>query len=161
MSDGDVIAPLDLDVVMARITQLCPSFASVQEAITALVAAESGDFRSPGAFVLEPAESPLGSPNGSGGSLVQRVMVEIGILTGVTNMRDPTASASAPTMRKARGELRQAMLGWVPFADDQGRPLSTDFVLGASRPFGFRDSTYWFLDSFRCERLLSGRRAIG
>jgi hypothetical protein len=155
----DPLRPIDLDDVLARVTTQCPSFASVQEAVSALVAAESGDFRSPGAFVLEAAESPIGSPNGSGGSLVQPVMVEIGILTGVTNVRDPRAAANMPVMRKARGELRIAMLGWVPLADDQGRPQSTDLVLGSSRPFGFANATYWFLDSFRCMRLLSGRFA--
>jgi hypothetical protein len=144
---------IDPQTIVDKIRSECPAYADVLVALTSAQITDDGsgnaEFRSPAAFVLEPVESPYGSPDGAGGRLLQMSRLEIGVMTAVRADRDILGADAAAEMRAARAQLRVAMRGWL-LCGPQALPMQ----LGTSRPFGVHKATasLWFIDSFLLTR---------
>jgi hypothetical protein len=142
--------PLSADVIVDRVKSNCSAFNDVFRAATSVTVAKQAAFRSPAAFVLEPAYTPSGTPDATG-EMVQMITLEVGVLTGTRSLRDEFGGDNAAELEDARGQLWNALFGWTPEGIGT-MPLQ----IGVCRPFGFEDGVFWYLDSFQLTRRLRG-----
>lgn len=108
-----------------------------------LDAALGGVVAVPAAFVLPLADSA--SDLGMTGSTGQRVVQAFSVLLCVSNRRDAKGSAALTDLHALRMALREALVGWVPDADN-GEPVT--YTAGRLLKMD-GDGRLWWIDEFQ------------
>ena len=130
---------IDTSAWVNRIADLAPSLVDVGAAAD-LAAAQKGTVRTPSGWVLIGTERALENPYAN--AVDQEVIVEIGIVIAVRNVKSPSGAPGMDALREARGEIEQAVLGWQPDdANDMVEYLSGSLL-------GFDNMVLWWMDTY-------------
>lgn len=104
-------APFSMATVIARLREQVPTLQQV-EGIAAYSAVRSlGEFRPDSAHVLLVRERSNGEPPKAGR---QVAIATFGVVIAVRNYRDLTGSESIGDISPLLGEVRAALMGWIP-----------------------------------------------
>ncbi|GIX33423.1 MAG: hypothetical protein KatS3mg125_1379 [Lysobacterales bacterium] len=141
------LGPLALSPIIARIRQEVPLLRTVG-GVAEAAAAQRGSLQGlPAAFVMLEEESA--SPTfGSSGAHLQRVSVRFAVLLAARNARDALGQALAETAGELAGELRRALVGWMPST------ALTAIEFRQGRLLSFDDAVIWWQETYGCDYLL-------
>lgn len=148
------ISAFPLNTITDRLAATCignldSQYRSVERAANSQAALNEGQFAMPACFVLEPHYSREGEPNGSA-ELVQLTVVEIGVLTAISNYQGTAGNLQSEQAEAVRNTLYASLVGFRPESGGYG------IDLGSGGLFQIRDQVFYYLDTFRLYRRVRG-----
>jgi hypothetical protein len=129
---------LDVTTVQARLLEACPDLARRVEVGMDVEQAKKRAINAATALVMDLAEQ-ASEPATSTGLHLQRMRSRFGVLLALPDQRRLGAGGS---LRAVRGQVRAALLGWVPFEGAS----ETAFVSGQMSDA--QAGVVWWLDVF-------------
>jgi len=141
--------PFDTGLVMARLKDqaLCPDLREVGGAADYAAVKDLRSFATPSAFVIFAGE--MGGLNGPRGARVQPASVTFGVAMAVRNYRPEPGSQLGPELRRVIGQVRTALIGWLPAA-----PGATHVMWTGGELMDYDDSTALFVDAYQLNHVL-------
>ena len=141
--------PFDTGLVIARLSDkaLCPDLRLVGGAADYATVKDLRSFATPSAYVIFAGE--VGGQNGPRGASVQPASVTFGVAMAVRNYRPDPGSQLGPELRKVIGQVRSALIGWLP-------PTlgATHLMWTAGELMDYDDSTALFVDAYQLNHVL-------
>lgn len=108
-------APFNPSLVVDRLRGSLPSTFTLGTAVELAAIKSLLDFRPPQVFVVLAQETGAPRATGAPGAAArQLVTVHFGVTLAVRNYRDNRGSAATEDLTAMLGQIREALIGWVP-----------------------------------------------
>ncbi|WP_223723804.1 hypothetical protein [Pseudomonas aeruginosa] len=108
-------APFDHNLIIERLKDQVAVLESVGGAADFAAIKAVRDFRTPTAYVILAEETPMPRSSGAPGAATrQMVQVRFGVVVATRNYRDNKGKNAMDDLRPVLGQVRDALIGWVP-----------------------------------------------
>lgn len=135
---------MDLSPVITRLRDQCATTFRQYGGAAELDAAIASAPVTPSVWVM-PLADRADEPH-LAASTVQTVQRHFSVVLCLSNRADVTGSAAAVDLKTLRMAARYALLGWVPYPDDD---IADGLVYTGGRLLHFKDSRLWWADEYR------------
>lgn len=139
--------PFDTDLVIARVKAIATDFRLVGGAADYASVKSLREFVLPSAYVLFAAEA--GGNGGPTGAKAQAASADFGVAVVVRNFRDQRGGQLNAELRKLIGQVRSALIGWMPPA-----PGAAACQWRGGAVMDYDDAALLWVDAFSCSHVL-------
>jgi hypothetical protein len=138
--------PFDTSLVKARLKAAAPALREVEGAAEYAAVKNLRDFPAACAYVLFAGESGSGTPRGGKAT---GALAEFGVVVAVSNYRDRRGEQLDVELRTVLGEVRAALIGWVPPA-----PGAAACAWRGGAVMDYDDATLLWVEAYECTHVL-------